>query len=182
MRSRPAVYLTGAQPCWWGARARARPHSASSSLCMAPRNVRDATARKREMHRLNQWLLDHEITGLITAKAEGDDRGSPGRQRFGFMQFMVDCSVILNHRVDMGVLQRNIRVQKYRGSSFNEDESPFVIGKDGFDIAMARTQGRGDAKIPTERISSGVKRLDTMVGGGYSRGASVLITGFPGTA
>jgi circadian clock protein KaiC len=134
------------------------------------------------MHRLNQWLLDHEITGLITAKAEGDDRGSPGRQRFGFMQFMVDCSVILNHRVDMGVLQRNIRVQKYRGSSFNEDESPFVIGKDGFDIAMARTQGRGDAKITTERISSGVKRLDTMVGGGYYRGASVLITGFPGTA
>jgi circadian clock protein KaiC len=142
----------------------------------------NATARKREVHRLNQWLLNHEITGLITAKAEGNDGGSPGRQQFGFMQFMVDCSVILNHRVDMGVSQRNISVQKYRGSNFNEDESPFVIGKDGFDIAMARTLGRGDAKITTERVSSGVKRLDTMLGGGYYRGASVLITGFPGTA
>jgi len=31
-------------------------------------------------------------------------------------------------------------------------------------------------------VSSGVARLDTMLGGGYYRDASVLITGFPGTA
>jgi circadian clock protein KaiC len=31
-------------------------------------------------------------------------------------------------------------------------------------------------------VSSGVERLDTMLGGGFYRGASVLITGFPGTA
>jgi circadian clock protein KaiC len=98
------------------------------------------------------------------------------------MQFMVDCSVVLNHRVDMGVSQRNLRVQKYRGCSFNEDESPFVIGKDGFNVAMARTIGRHESEITLERVSSGVKRLDTMLGGGYYRGASVLITGFPGTA
>ena len=36
--------------------------------------------------------------------------------------------------------------------------------------------------MTNERVSSGVKRLDTMLGGGYYRGASVLITGFPGTA
>jgi circadian clock protein KaiC len=39
-----------------------------------------------------------------------------------------------------------------------------------------------DAKVTDERVTSGVKRLDTMLGGGYYRGASVLITGFPGTA
>ena len=141
----------------------------------------DASARRLEMSRLHQWLLDHELTALITAKAGGDDTSSGG-QPFGFMQFMVDCSVVLNHRVDLGVSQRNLRVQKYRGSSFNEDESPFVIGKSGFDVAMARTLGRGDAKVTSERVSSGVKRLDTMLEGGYYRGASVLITGFPGTA
>jgi circadian clock protein KaiC len=36
--------------------------------------------------------------------------------------------------------------------------------------------------LTTERVSSGVERLDTMLGGGYYRGSSVLITGFPGTA
>jgi circadian clock protein KaiC len=141
----------------------------------------DATARRVEINRLHQWLLDHELTALITAKQGGEDTSSAG-QPFGFMQFMVDCSVVLNHRVDLGVSQRNLRVQKYRGSSFNEDESPFVIGKNGFDVAMARTLGRADAKVTNERVSSGVKRLDTMLDGGYYRGASVLITGVPGTA
>ena len=47
---------------------------------------------------------------------------------------------------------------------------------------MARSLGRVDAQVSQERVSSGVKRLDTMLGGGYYRGASVLITGFPGTA
>lgn len=142
----------------------------------------DEAMRRREMHRLHQWLLDHELTALITAKAGEMEAGSTNEQPFGFMQFMVDCSVILNHRVDQGVSQRNLRVQKYRGGSFNEDESPFVIGKDGFDVAMAHTLGRIDPQVSFERVSSGVKRLDTMLGGGYYRGACVLITGFPGTA
>jgi circadian clock protein KaiC len=134
------------------------------------------------MYRLHQWLLDHELTALITIKAGAEDVNSSNQQSFGFMQFMVDCSVILNHRVDHGVSQRNLRVQKFRGCSFNEDESPFVIGKDGFDVAIAHTPGRRDSRASVERVSSGVKRLDTMLGGGYHRGACVLITGFPGTA
>jgi circadian clock protein KaiC len=98
------------------------------------------------------------------------------------MQFMVDCAVMLNHRVALGVSQRNLRVLKYRGSGFDENEAPFIIGQGGFDVAIARTVGRMDADVTAERVSSGVARLDTMLGGGYYRGASVLITGFPGTA
>jgi circadian clock protein KaiC len=73
-------------------------------------------------------------------------------------------------------------VQKYRGSSFDENESPFLIGATGLEVAVARTLGRADAEVSNERVSSGVERLDTMLGGGYYRGASILITGFPGTA
>jgi circadian clock protein KaiC len=69
-----------------------------------------ATARHVEINRLHQWLLEHELTALITAKQGGEDTSSAG-QPFGFMQFMVDCSVVLNHRVDLGVSQRNLRVQ-----------------------------------------------------------------------
>ncbi|MGZ5174976.1 MAG: ATPase domain-containing protein, partial [Burkholderiales bacterium] len=58
----------------------------------------------------------------------------------------------------------------------------FLIGTGGLEVAAARTLGRMHAKASNERVSSGVKRLDTMLGGGYYRGASVLITGFPGTA
>jgi circadian clock protein KaiC len=142
----------------------------------------DHAARRREIYRLHDWLLEHGLTAMITAKALGDESSVFGQDAFGFMQFMVDCAVVLSHRVILGVSQRNLRVQKYRGSPFNEDEAPFVIGAAGFDVAIARTLGRVDADAPMERISSGVERLDTMLGGGYYRGASVLITGFRGTA
>jgi circadian clock protein KaiC len=138
----------------------------------------DPAAIRREMYRLNSWLLAHELTGLITLKSDA----SAVTQPFGFMQFMVDCAVILNHSVVLGVSQRNMRVQKYRGSGFHENESPFLIGKDGFDAAGSRSPERADAKAVNERISTGVKRLDTMLGGGYYRASTVLITGFAGTA
>jgi circadian clock protein KaiC len=142
----------------------------------------DLTARRREVYRLHEWLLAHELTCLITLKAALEDSSSITQQPYGFMQFMVDCSVILNHSVIMGVSQRNLRVQKYRGSSFDENELPFVIGRSGFDVAIVRLLGRVDADVTHERVTSGVKRLDTMLGGGYYRAACVLITGFPGTA
>ncbi|HEY0157910.1 MAG TPA: circadian clock protein KaiC [Thermoanaerobaculia bacterium] len=141
----------------------------------------DAPAQRREIYRLHAWLLARELTGVVTLKADSDEHGSM-RQPFGFMQFMVDCAVILNHTVVLGVSQRNLRVQKYRGSSFDENEAPFLIGRGGFEVAVTRTLGRGGAEVTNERVSSGVERLDTMLGGGYYRGASVLITGFPGTA
>jgi circadian clock protein KaiC len=107
---------------------------------------------------------------------------SISQRPFGFMQFMVDCVVILSHSVVLGVSQRSLRVQKYRGSGFYENESPFVIGASGIEVAVVHTRVRVDAKVTNERVSSGVERLDTMLGGGYYRGASVLITGFTGTA
>ena len=142
----------------------------------------DPAAQRREIYRLHAWLLSHELTGVLTLKAESDESASIS-QSFGFMQFMVDCAVILNHTVVLGVSQRNLRVQKYRGSSFDENESPFLIGRNGFEVAVSRTLGRrGENEVTNERVSSGIERLDTMLGGGYYRGASILITGFPGTA
>jgi circadian clock protein KaiC len=142
----------------------------------------DPAAKRREIYRLDEWLLARELTGLVTAKAGGDETSAISQEPFGFIQFMVDCTVILQHSVAQSVSQRNLRVQKYRGSSFDENELPLVIGKSGIEVAVARTLGRVDAKVSNERVSSGVTRLDTMLGGGYYRDASVLITGSPGTA
>jgi circadian clock protein KaiC len=142
----------------------------------------DPHAQRREIYRLHAWLLARELTGVITLKADTDETNAISQQPFGFMQFMVDCAVILNHSVVQGVSQRNLRVQKFRGSSFDENESPFLIGNSGFEVAGARTLDSADTQVTTERVSSGVERLDTMLGGGYYRGATVLVTGFSGTA
>lgn len=142
----------------------------------------DPAAQKRELYRLHEWLSASGLTGIITLQADDNGSGAIDPQPFGFVQFMADCVVILNHSVVQGVSQRNLRVLKYRGSGFDEDEAPFLIGKGGIEVAVARTPGRVQGYVTKERVSSGVKRLDTMLGGGYYRGASVLVTGFPGTA
>jgi circadian clock protein KaiC len=142
----------------------------------------DLTMQRREIYRLHDWLLTRGLTGIITAKVKGDEIGTSGNQAFGSMQFMVDCAVILNHQIVLGVSQRNLRVLKYRGSGFDENESPFLIAANGLEVAVARASTRTPVRLSKERVSSGVARLDTMLGGGYYRGASVLITGFSGTA
>ncbi len=142
----------------------------------------DVAARSLEVYRLHEWLLANSLTGLITSKMGGDEITRTGAHPVSSLAFMVDCAVVLNHRVEYGVSQRNLRVQKFRGATFNENESPFVIGKEGFDVAIARVLGGRDAKVTSERVTSGVRRLDTMLGGGYYRASSVLITGVPGTA
>lgn len=142
----------------------------------------DAAAQRREIYRLHEWLLAHELTGIVTAKAYGDENSVVIRQPFGFVQFMVDCSVILDHSVARGVSHRSLRVQKYRGSSFDENAAPFLIEDSGVVVSVARTRVHIDPQISNERVSSGVERLDTMLGGGYFRGASILITGYSGTA
>ena len=145
----------------------------------------DQSSRQREIYRIHDWLLSRELTGLITLKSGWDMAGSVNQPPVAFMQFMVDCAIVLSHGVVLGVSQRNLRVQKYRGSSFDENESPFLVGKSGLELAVARTaavHGTVNTKVTNERISSGIERLDTMLGGGYYRGASVLITGFAGTA
>jgi circadian clock protein KaiC len=142
----------------------------------------DAVARRREVYRLHDWLMQRNLTAIITAKAGGDDASALTVQQYGFMQFMVDCAVILDHRVENGVSHRHLRVQKYRGSSFDENESAFLIGAAGMEVSVSPVLGGSSFKLKNERVSSGIQRLDTMLGGGYHRGATILITGFPGTA
>ena len=56
-------------------------------------------ARRREIYRRHEWLLTNQLTCLITLKAGADDPSTGNNQPYGFMQFMVDCSVILSHSV-----------------------------------------------------------------------------------
>jgi len=147
-------------------------------LAMLP----DLAAQRREIHRLHEWLLAQQLTAIITAKSVGDEAANGSAPLLSLMQFMVDCTVLLQHRVALGVSQRNLRVQKYRGSGFDENEAPFLISRHGFEVPLARVRGLVPSAPSSERLSSGVARLDTMLGGGYFRGASVLVTGFSGTA
>ncbi len=144
--------------------------------------MQDPMAKLQEVHRLHEWLLEHELTALMTSQVYGDAPGVPDKEGLGFMQFMVDCAIALKHEVVEGVSQRNLRVTKFRGSSFMENEVPFVIDAKGLEVAGSPGVMAAASKVSKERVSTGIERLDTMLDGGYYRGASVLVTGSPGTA
>lgn len=72
--------------------------------------LQDPVAERREAYRLHEWLLARGFTAIITSKAHGYEGHEVYRPQMRFMQFMVDCSVTLNHEVIEGISQRNLRV------------------------------------------------------------------------
>lgn len=144
--------------------------------------MKDTATMRREIYRLHNWLLEHKYTTLITSKLH--DEGSVGQTlpAFDALQFMVDCAISLDHRVYDGVSQRSLRVRKYRGSGFEQNPTPMVIDRSGIDVAFSRPDRDRHVAVTSERVSSGVGALDSMMGGGYFRGAGILMTGSPGTA
>lgn len=141
----------------------------------------ESRARQWEARRLYEWLQQHAVTAILTAKSTGSASVDLA-EHAEHLQFMVDCALTLKHDVVQGVSQRALRVLKYRGSSFFENEAPLVIGRRGLQVATPPRRCLDEIKAPDERVSSGVARLDAMLGGGYFKGASILITGAPGTA
>ena len=137
----------------------------------------DPAAECRELYRLHEWLLLHKLTGILTMKVE---EGEPAiSQRYGFMPFMADCTVLLTQRIADRVAVRAIRVLKYRGSPHVLNEVPFVIGPSGIEVGSSN--GVHPEPQPfDEKISTGIGRLDDMLCGGIYRGTNVLVTGSSG--
>ena len=131
---------------------------------------------RAELRRLFRWLKDKGLTAIITG-----ERGDKTLTRQGLEEYVSDCVIVLDHRVNEQTSTRRMRILKYRGSIHGTNEYPFLINQEGFSILPITSVGLTHT-VTTERISSGVPRLDTMLEGkGYFRGSSVLVTGTAGT-
>ena len=138
--------------------------------------LKDATTVRSELQRLFSWLKDRNLTAIITA-----ERGEPGLTRQGLEEYVSDCVVLLDQRVDALVTTRLLRVVKYRGSSHGTDEYPFLIDAGGLSV-LPMTSVQLDYEVSTERVSTGVPDLDRMLGGkGYFRTSTILVSGAAGT-
>jgi circadian clock protein KaiC len=134
---------------------------------------------RREVFRIREWVHEIGVSAIVTAKGS-DDEARPAAD-YDFLQFMADCVIAMHHRTVQGTALRFVRIIKYRGAHHSGNELPLTISRAGLEVATNMLNERGSA-ISTERVSSGVERLDAMLSGGYYRGSSVLITGAPGTA
>ena len=141
--------------------------------------LQNPIAEMREIYRIRDWLTDNEVNAaIITAKIDGDGSAVVN---YGFMQFMVDCVIRFERRIEHGVALHRLQITKYRGSDFVAGEFPVSFGPAGMEVdAPEPAEIRQVAS--SERISAGFERLDTMLGGGLFRGSSTLITGVPGTS
>jgi circadian clock protein KaiC len=131
---------------------------------------------RAELRRLFRWLKDKGVTAIITG-----ERGNEALTRQGLEEYVSDCVIVLDHRVSEQTSSRRLRIVKYRGSTHGTNEYPFLIDEDGISVLPVTSLGL-EHKASSERISSGVARLDAMLGGaGYYRGSSVLVSGTAGT-
>lgn len=135
----------------------------------------DYAILRSELRRLFRWLKDQGVTAVVTA-----ERGDGTLTRHGLEEYVSDCVILLDHRVSGQISTRRMRVVKYRGSTHGTNEFPFLIDEAGITV-MPITAAGLQHRVSDERISSGVPRLDAMLGGaGYYRGSTVLVSGTAG--
>jgi circadian clock protein KaiC len=131
---------------------------------------------RSEIRRLFSWLKDRGMTTVITG-----ERGEGQLTRQGLEEYVSDCVVLLDHRVNGQISTRRLRVVKYRGSTHGTNEYPFLIDEAGISVLPITMAGM-DYAVSSERISSGVPQLDEMLDGkGFYRGSTVLLSGTAGT-
>jgi circadian clock protein KaiC len=136
----------------------------------------DVAMLRAELRRLFRWLDERNLTAIVTG-----ERGAGTLTRHGLEEYVADCVILLDHRVNEQISTRRLRIVKYRGTAHGTDEYPYMIDDDGISVlpitSLALTH-----KAPTTRVSTGVPGLDQMLGGkGFYRGSSVLVSGTAGT-
>ena len=135
----------------------------------------DDSIIRSELHRLARWLEERGVTAIVTG-----ERGDSALTRHGIEEYVTDCVIVLDHRVTEEISTRRLRVVKYRGSVHGTNEFPFLISARGF-VVLPITSVTLDYDASEERMSTGVDRLDHMLGGGVFRGSTMLVTGTAGT-
>jgi circadian clock protein KaiC len=82
---------------------------------------------------------------------------------------------------DYGTSRRRLRVVKLRGVKFREGYHDYTIVTGGLRVFPRLVAAEHLGKIPLESVSSGIKELDDLFGGGLDRGTTTLILGTVGT-
>jgi circadian clock protein KaiC len=131
---------------------------------------------RSELQRLFRWLKERGLTVVITG-----EKGDGALTRHGLEEYVSDCVIFLDHRIVEQHSTRRLRVVKYRGSTHGTNEYPFLIDEGGISILPISSLGL-DYPVSTRRVSTGIPRIDRMLGGkGYYKGSTVLASGTAGS-
>ncbi len=136
----------------------------------------NAAIIRAELRRLFHWLKERGVTAIITGES-----GDKMLTRYGLEEYVADCVILLDFRIDEQISTRRLRIIKYRGSAHGADEYPFLIDEGGLSILPITSLGL-DYPVSSQRIATGVPKLDAMFDGkGFYRGSTILVSGTAGT-
>jgi circadian clock protein KaiC len=137
--------------------------------------LRNEAIVRAELRRLFRWLKEKGVTAIITA-----EQGRETLTRHGLEEYISDCVIFLDHRVNNQVATRRLRIVKYRGSAHGTNEYPALIDEEGLNVLPISSLGL-NYPVSTAHVSSGIPRLDAMLAGkGYFKGSSILVSGTAG--
>lgn len=136
----------------------------------------------RHFIQLSNWCATKQISLLITSKSRPGETYPP--LNIDGAEFLVSCVVGLSAEVHASRLNRRFRIIKYRGTGHNTNELPMVIDSYGLHLPFSDQDKRKPLAEydVAERCSTGIPRLDEVIGGGLLRGSTTLISGQPGTS
>ena len=139
-------------------------------------SLTDTAVLRSELRRLFGWIKDRGLTAIITG-----ERGEGQLTRHGLEEYVSDCVILLDNRVEDQITTRRLRVVKYRGSAHGTNEYPFLIDRDGISV-LPVTSADLTHGVSQDVVASGIAGLDAMLGpGGFFQGSSILISGVAGT-
>ena len=133
---------------------------------------------RTELLKISVELKRLDVTALLTAERR-EEYGDIARH--GIEEFVADNVIILRNVLEAECRRRTMEILKFRGTDHQKGEHPFSIVSAGGIVGVPLSTVQLHHRSSTVRVSSGVKKLDKMCGGGLFRDSIVLISGATGT-
>jgi len=135
----------------------------------------DTVTVSHELRRLLAWLEEKQVTTILVGESH-----EAGQYQDLFQHFACECVIQLDNRIVNESSTRRLRISKYRGSKHGSNEYPFLISENGLTVVPLSSINL-NYEATDERVSTGIDRLDDMLGGtGIHRGSVLLISGTAG--
>jgi circadian clock protein KaiC len=134
----------------------------------------DHLAYRRQMLTLKQALRAGGCTALVTDEMAAEPDLHVRTLAHGVVRLLRDVTTFGNE-------QRQVEIVKMRGMAFHSGRHDMVLATGGLQVFPRLGPAMNDLDAPSAVASTGVARLDTLLGGGLDRGTATLLVGAAGT-
>lgn len=130
---------------------------------------------RRQILALKQFFSGRQCTVMLLDDLTSNDRDLQ-------VQSIAHGVVLLEQlNPEYGTERRRLRVVKFRGVKFRGGYHDYTIVRGGLEVFPRLVASEHRQDKPLTRLSSGLARLDSLLGGGIEQGTSTIIVGPPGT-